>query len=66
MLNKRQNQPVLFIVPTGCDFNPQCPHVLMAQDCQNALKTRACLSLARVAILDGLGTYTRGMRRRKP
>lgn len=66
MLNKRQNRPVLFIVPTGCDFNRQCPHVLTAQDCQNALKTCACLSLARVAILDGLGTYTRGMRQRKP
>lgn len=66
MSNKWQTQPVLRIVPTGCDFNPQCPHVLMAQNCQNALQTRACLSLARVAILDGLGTYTRGMRRRKP
>ena len=53
------------IVRTGCDFNPQCQHVLLGEGCQNALRTRKCASLARAAILTGLGEYKRPMRKRR-
>lgn len=53
----------LVLVPTGCNFNPQCPHVLLSGGCREALETRACASLAQAAILTGLGTYTRSMRK---
>ena len=53
------------IVRTGCDFNLQCQHVLLDEGCQNALRTHKCASLARVAILTGLGEYERPMRKRR-
>lgn len=49
----------------GCDFNPGCPYILMGTGCRNALERIECEIPARTAILDGLGSYQRGMRKRR-
>ncbi len=62
-VGRRQSRLVLPVVLTGCEYNPQCQYVLCSHECVRALETHKCASVARVAILTGLGKNTRGMRK---